>query len=71
MEEAKWDIRYAYLSKNGKYRVTAVNNDARTEIRIFDTEKKKLVQLPDIPNADITGVSISDSEKKAPTTHVS
>ena len=63
VEEAKWDIMYAYLSKNGKYRVTAVNNDARTEIRILDTEKKKLIQLPDIPNADITGVSISDSEK--------
>ncbi|RPJ54347.1 MAG: S9 family peptidase, partial [Acidobacteria bacterium] len=63
VEEAKWDIMYAYLSKNGKYRVTAVNNDARTEIRVFETEKKKLIQLPDIPNADITGVSISDSEK--------
>ncbi len=63
VEEAKWDIMYAYLSKNGKYRVTAVNDDARTEIRIFDTQQKKLIQLPDIPNADITGVSISDSEK--------
>jgi len=63
VEDAKWDIMYAYLSKNGKYRVTAVNNDARTEIRVFETEKKKLIQLPDIPNADITGVSISDSEK--------
>jgi len=63
VEEAKWDVMYAYLSKNGKYRVTAVNNDARTEIRIFDTEKKKLIELPDVPNADITGVSISDSEK--------
>jgi len=63
VEEAKWDIMYAYLSKNGKYRVTAVNNDARTEIRILDTQQKKLIQLPDVPNADITGVAISDSEK--------
>lgn len=63
VEEAKWDIMYAYLSKQGKYRVTAVNNDARTEIRVLDTKDNKLVQLPDIPNADITGVRISDSEK--------
>ncbi len=48
---------------NGKYRVTAVNEDARTKIKIYDTATGKLVPLPQLPNADITGVNISRSEK--------
>ena len=54
----------AYLSHNGKYRVVAVNNDARTEIKIYDeTNGSKRVEIPGLPKGDITGVNISDSEK--------
>lgn len=63
IEKADWDISYSYLSENGKYRVTAINNDARTEIKILDNESGKLVQLPNLPDGDITSVNISDSEK--------
>jgi dipeptidyl aminopeptidase/acylaminoacyl peptidase len=61
-EEAKWDIMYSYLSRNGKYRVVAINNDARTEMKIYD-QSNQLVQIPNLPAGDITGVNISDSEK--------
>src|SRR6187549_1290249 len=64
VEEAPWDIMYAYLSHNGKYRVVAVNNDARTEIKIYDeTNGGKRVEIGGLPEGDITGVNISDSEK--------
>lgn len=64
VEEAPWDIMYAYLSRNGKYRVVAINNDARTEIKIFnEKESGKLVSVEGLPEGDITGVNISDSEK--------
>jgi len=63
VEKAPWDIAYTYFSRNGKYRVTAVNEDARTKIKIYDTATGKLVSLPQLPNADITGVNISPSEK--------
>lgn len=63
VEEAPWDIMYAYLSRNGKYRVVAINNDARTEMKIYDEASGQLVQLPPLPEGDITGVNISDSEK--------
>jgi dipeptidyl aminopeptidase/acylaminoacyl peptidase len=64
IEEAPWDIMYTYLSRNGKYRVVAINNDARTEINVYDeSQGGKRVQLRDIPKGDITGVTISDSEK--------
>ena len=63
VEKAPWDVSYTYFSHNGKYRVTAVNEDARTKIKVYDTATGKLVSLPQLPNADITGVNISRSEK--------
>lgn len=63
VEEAPWDIMYAYLSRTGKYKVVAINNDARTQIKIYDEMSGQLVKLPSLPDGDITGVNISDSEK--------
>ncbi len=64
LEEAPWDIMYSYLSRNGKYRVVAINNDARTEMKVYDESTGgKLVTLKDVPEGDITSVDISDSEK--------
>ncbi len=63
VEKTPWDVSYTYFSENGKYRVTAINEDARTKIKIYETATGKLVSLPQLPNADITGVNISPSEK--------
>jgi dipeptidyl aminopeptidase/acylaminoacyl peptidase len=63
VERAPWDVSYTYFSRNGKYRVTAVNADARTQMRVYDTKTGKPVELPRLPNGDITGVTISPSEK--------
>ncbi|MBL7859108.1 MAG: S9 family peptidase [Cyclobacteriaceae bacterium] len=64
VEEAPWDVMYTYLSRNGKYRVVAINNDARTEIKVYnELDGGKRVELKNVPAGDITGVTISDSEK--------
>jgi dipeptidyl aminopeptidase/acylaminoacyl peptidase len=64
VEDAPWDISYAYLSRNGKYRVVAINNDARTEIKIYDESNGgKRVEVAGLPEGEITEVNISDSEK--------
>ncbi|HER42974.1 MAG TPA: S9 family peptidase [Candidatus Eisenbacteria bacterium] len=62
VETAEWDISYSYVSWNGRYRVTAINNDARTEIRIHDLVTGGLVDLPEMPEGVITSVGISKSE---------
>ncbi len=64
LEKADWDVSYAYLSKNGKYRVVFINNDARTEVKIYTTADNKLVELPKMPAGDINSVNISRSEDK-------
>ncbi|MFC1785679.1 alpha/beta hydrolase family protein, partial [Candidatus Neomarinimicrobiota bacterium] len=60
--EEEWDIMYAYFSKNGKYRVMGINNDGKTEIQVLNTARNKQVKLPQLSDANITSVNISDSE---------
>lgn len=61
LEDAPWDIAYSYQSRNGKYRVVAVNRDARTELKIYD-RTGSLINIPNLPAGDITGVEFSDDE---------
>lgn len=63
VESTNWDITRAYFSHSGKYRVVIVNNDARTEIRITDPSNQP-IQLPSLPDMDITSVNISHGEKQ-------
>jgi len=63
VEATNWDIQYGYFSRNGKYRVVGINNDAKTEIKIYDTATNKPIALPKLPNGEITAVNISRSEK--------
>ena len=62
VEKANWDVWGTYFSHNGKYRVTTINEDARTVIKIQDSAGKP-VPLPKLPGGDITGVTFSPSEK--------
>ena len=63
VEKAPWDVSYIAFSKNGKYRVVATNEDARTHLKITEEATGKAIELPSLPEGDITGVDISDSEK--------
>src|SRR5437773_964328 len=49
MEKTPWDVSYTYFSHNGKYRVVATNEDARTRIKIYEEATKQLVPLPTLP----------------------
>ncbi|ATB35834.1 peptidase S9 [Cystobacter fuscus] len=64
VERADWDVMYTYFSRKGGFRVTAINEDGRTVIRVHDQKTGKLLELPQLPAGDITSVRISDSEKR-------
>jgi len=64
VEKADWDISYSFFSRGGAYRVTGINEDGRTVIRILETATGKPIALPKLPEGDITSVRISDSEKR-------
>jgi len=61
--ETDWDVMYSYLSENEKYRVIAINEDGKNTLIIKNQEDGSPVEFPDFPDADISSVSISDSEK--------
>lgn len=60
--ETKWDVMYSYLSENDKYRVIAINEDGKNTLLINNNETGAKVDFPEIPDGDILGVNISDSE---------
>lgn len=62
VQSEDWDIVFAGISKNGKYRYLGINADAKTEIRIYDGENNAVL-LPALPDGEITSISISPSEK--------
>ncbi len=62
VEKAGWDVLYTGFSWNGKYRYTAINEDARTVIKVVDAKTGAPVQLPKLPEGDLTSVAFSRSE---------
>ncbi|WP_224248396.1 S9 family peptidase [Hyalangium gracile] len=64
VERADWDIMYTYFSRTGAYRVSGINEDGRTVIRLHDMKAGKQVALPQLPEGDITSVAIARSEKR-------
>ncbi|MEY2500363.1 MAG: hypothetical protein QOI07_697 [Verrucomicrobiota bacterium] len=63
MEKGNWDVSFMGFSRTGKYRVVGTNEDARTKIRVYDTNGKEIA-LPPLPEGDISGIRVSDSETK-------
>ena len=63
--EDNWDVWYAYHSRNESYRVIGINEDAKTRVRIFNTESNEEVELPEINGGSISSINISKSEKLA------
>jgi dipeptidyl aminopeptidase/acylaminoacyl peptidase len=62
VEKAEWDIMSAYFSRNGKYRVIRINNDARTELIVYNDNTNDPIKLPQLPYANVTSANISKSE---------
>jgi len=63
VEQYDWDIWYTYFSRNGKYRVVGINENAQTVIKVYDTSTNQPLNLPELPGGNISSVNISKSEK--------
>jgi dipeptidyl aminopeptidase/acylaminoacyl peptidase len=63
-EKADWDIAYTYYSRDGRFRVTGINQDGSTVIRLVEGDGEKPVALPKLPGGEIRGVNFSKSGGK-------
>jgi dipeptidyl aminopeptidase/acylaminoacyl peptidase len=64
VERADWDIVATFFSRNGRYRVTTVNEDGRSVLRIHDGKTDRLIPVPNLPAGEIGAVRISRSETR-------
>jgi dipeptidyl aminopeptidase/acylaminoacyl peptidase len=63
VEKAEWDIAGSSYSDSGRYRVTLINDDARTVVKVVDTKSGKTVAMPKLPSGNINTVRFSPSDK--------
>jgi dipeptidyl aminopeptidase/acylaminoacyl peptidase len=61
---ADWDVMFVFFSDSGRYRVTGTNDDARTSVRITDTETGKELELPGLPPGDLAQIRFSRGEDR-------
>lgn len=60
--KADWDVMFVTYSKSGRYRVSAINDDASTRLTILDQTTGKPVELTGIPAGDIGSVRFDRDE---------
>jgi dipeptidyl aminopeptidase/acylaminoacyl peptidase len=61
---ADWDVMFVTYSDSGRYRVSAINDDGRTVVRIQDSESGEEVDLADLPPGDLAQIRFSRDESK-------
>ncbi|MFN3536555.1 MAG: alpha/beta fold hydrolase [Brevundimonas sp.] len=59
---ADWDVMYLAFSPSGRYRVSAVNADASTQLTLLDTATNRPVALTGVPDGDIGQVRFNADE---------
>jgi dipeptidyl aminopeptidase/acylaminoacyl peptidase len=64
VERADWDILWTFFSQEGRYRVSGINQDGRTVLRIVETKTGNGVAVPGLPPGEMSAVRISRSEKR-------
>lgn len=57
-----WDVMFATFSRAGRYLVVGVNEDARTNLRIYEADGMREVDLPSPADASVTSVTFSPDE---------
>ncbi len=60
-ESADWDMIYTYFSRDGRFRVTGINQDGNIVIQVMEAEgaREKPMTLPTLPGGEIRGVTFS------------
>ena len=64
LEKADWDIAYTSFSRDGRYRITGINADASTVIRVVDVASGQPLTLPKLPGGEIRGAVFSNDSQR-------
>lgn len=61
---APWDVSYVLHSPSGRYRISGINADARTEVTVYDQRNEQELDLPALPPGDLNSVRFSPDESR-------
>ncbi|QQR42641.1 S9 family peptidase [Myxococcus xanthus] len=64
VEQLDWDVLSTVFSRRGTWRITRVNEDGRTTLRVHDVKAGRRVSLSGIPEGAISSVTLSRGEKR-------
>lgn len=62
--QADWDVEFVAYSPSGRYRVSALNADASTELTLLDTTTGQPVRLTGMPGGDIGQIRYNADETR-------
>ena len=63
-EKANWDVTFTFFSRDGRFRVTGVNEDGRTSVRIVEGPDEKPVKLEGIPSGELRNVRFGNKGQR-------
>jgi dipeptidyl aminopeptidase/acylaminoacyl peptidase len=62
--QADWDVMFVSFSPSGRYRVSAINADASTNLTLLDTTTNQPVALSGLPDGDIGQIRFNADESR-------
>ncbi|CAN5412539.1 S9 family peptidase [soil metagenome] len=62
--QADWDVSFVFYSPSGRYRVSGLNADAKTELTLLDTTTNQPVAITGLPDGDIGSVRFTADESR-------
>jgi dipeptidyl aminopeptidase/acylaminoacyl peptidase len=62
--QADWDVSFVFYSPSGRYRVSGLNADAKTDLTLLDTTTNQSVALTGLPDGDIGSVRFTADESR-------
>jgi dipeptidyl aminopeptidase/acylaminoacyl peptidase len=63
-QKADWDISYTNFSRDGRLRVTGINQDASGVVQVVDANNDKTITLPPLPAGQLRSVTFSKSGQR-------
>ena len=63
-EKADWDVVFTYFSRDGRFRVTGVNQDGRTTVRVVEGLDEKPLKLEGIPAGELRTVRFGNKGRQ-------
>lgn len=57
--EKDWDIWGSFYTHNGKYRITSINNDAKTDVEVIEVSTGEPVDFPNFDAGSVSNINFS------------